>query len=66
VLAMLPKPAAMYRRQIDQGLEREPRAALRARVILRDMLGPITMTPGSNGELWANYRLNSAALVQAG
>jgi signal transduction histidine kinase len=33
--------------------------------ILKDMLGPITMTPGPNGELWASYRLNTAALVKA-
>jgi hypothetical protein len=65
VLALLPKAAAMYCRQIEQGLEGDPRAALKARIILRDMLGPITMMPGPNGELWAGYRLNTAALVKA-
>jgi site-specific DNA recombinase len=65
VLAMLPKVAGLYLKQIKQGLDGEPRAAAKARIVLRDMLGPITMTPGANGELWASYRLSPAALVKA-
>jgi hypothetical protein len=40
--------------------------ALRARHILRDYLGPITLTPGAPGELFATYRLNAGALIKAG
>jgi hypothetical protein len=65
ILSMLPKAAAMYRQQIKDGLDGDPRAAAKARLILRDLLGPITLTPGKKGELWASYRLTPAALVKA-
>jgi hypothetical protein len=35
---MLPKAAALYCKQIDDGLDGDPQAALKARVILREML----------------------------
>ena len=66
VLALLPKAAAMYLKQLEAGLAGDPRAVLRARHILRDYLGPITLTPGKAGELWASYRLNPAVLIQNG
>ncbi|HEY5608723.1 MAG TPA: hypothetical protein VIM38_10330, partial [Alphaproteobacteria bacterium] len=52
-------------KQIKDGLDGDPRAAAKARLILADLLGPITLTPGKRGELWASYRLNPAALVKA-
>jgi hypothetical protein len=64
VLAMLPKAAAMYLKQLEAGLAGDDRAVLRARHIPRDYLGPITLTPGKAGELWASYRLNAGALVK--
>src|ERR1017187_4733868 len=64
VLALLPKAAAMYLKQLEAGLAGDPRGVLRARHILRDYLGPITLTPGKAGELWASYRLNAGALVK--
>jgi hypothetical protein len=36
---MLPRAAEAYRRQITLGLEGEPRAALKARMILRELFG---------------------------
>jgi site-specific DNA recombinase len=65
VLSMLPKAAALYLRQIDQGLDGDPRAALKSRIILREMLGPISLEPGKGGSLWANFKFNPAALVKA-
>jgi len=35
----LPKAAEHFRRQVEQGLDGDPRAALKARVILRELLG---------------------------
>ena len=54
VLSFLPKAAETYRRRIAQGLDGEPRAALKARVILRDLIGGrIRLVPES---LWADTR----------
>lgn len=36
----------------------------RTRVLLRDLLGPITLNPKEEGSLWANCRLDPAALVR--
>ena len=65
IVAMIPKAAAAYREAIEAGLDGDPRAALKARVILRDLLGPVTLEPGRKGELWATYRLAPAALVKS-
>jgi len=45
VLALMPRAAALYREQIDQGLGGDPAAASKARTILRDMLGEFTLSP---------------------
>ena len=63
VLSLLPKAAALYRQQIEAGLEGDVEAAYRARAVLRDLLGTITLTPEGEA-LWASYRLNRAALVK--
>lgn len=63
VLSMLPKAADAYRKQITQGLDGDPRAAARARVLLRDLLGPITLDQDKSGQVWASYKLNRAALL---
>jgi hypothetical protein len=42
--ALMPPPqrdAALYCKQIDDGLDGDPQAALKARVILREMLGEV-------------------------
>ena len=41
-----------------------PREAGKARVILRDLLGPIQMCPGPDGSLWAEFYVRPAALVK--
>ena len=55
ILSILPKAARAYREQIERGLDDNPREAAKARVILRDMLGPIQMCPGKDVSLWAQY-----------
>jgi DNA invertase Pin-like site-specific DNA recombinase len=65
VLSMLPRAAEVYRRQITEGLDGNPREALKARVILREMLGEIRLVPGADGALWAAYSMHPAALVRA-
>ncbi len=65
VSAILPKAAAMYVTQIDDGLAGDVRASAEGRIILREMLGPIVLSPEPDGSLWANYRFNPAALVRA-
>jgi hypothetical protein len=64
ILAALPDAAAAYRRQIEKGLEANPREANKARVILRDLLGPIQMCPGEDGSLWAEFDARPAALLK--
>lgn len=66
VLAALPKAAELYRRQVADGLGGNARAALKARVFLRDLFGgSIRLAPGTDGSLWAEYGLHFQALVRA-
>jgi site-specific DNA recombinase len=65
VLSILPKAAALYSKQIAEGLDGDPRAALKARIILRDLFGgKIRLVPGAQGSLWAEYELHPAALLK--
>jgi len=67
ILTLLPRAAEEYRVQIDLGLDGDPVAAARGRVILRDLFGgKITMSPRPHGSLWGVYALHPAALLQAG
>jgi hypothetical protein len=61
VLAMLPRTGELYREQIDQSLGGDPAASAKARTILREMLGEITLSPGEGGSLWAEYAMQPAA-----
>jgi site-specific DNA recombinase len=63
VLAMLPAAAAAYREQIKAGLDGDPIEALKARVVLRDLVGIVRMIRDEHG-LWAQWRLNPAALLK--
>ena len=66
VLAALPKAAELYRRQVTEGLGGNARAALKARVFLRDLFGgSIRLAPGTDGSLWVEYGLHFQALVRA-
>jgi hypothetical protein len=64
VVSILPKAAALLRRQVEEGLERNPRAAGKARVVLRKWFtGRIDL--GREGEeLWARYGVQPAALLK--
>ena len=50
--------------QIEPGLDGNPRETAKARIIIRDLLGPIQMCPGPDGGLWAEYNTGPAALVK--
>ncbi len=64
LISLLPKAAEAYRRQIAQGLDDDPRAAGKARVILRKLLGSIELSPGPDMRLWAEYELRPSALLK--
>ena len=64
MLAMLPAAAAAYREQIKAGLDGDPVEALKARVVLRDLVGIVRMIRDEHG-LWAQWKLNPAALLKA-
>ena len=61
---MLPKAASVYLELIEEGLGGNARSAAKAKVILKDMLGPISLSPGEGGSLWAAYYNNPWALVR--
>jgi len=66
MISMLPRAAGEYRRQITLGLDNDPRAAGKERAILRKLLGPIDLRPGSDKSLWAEYEICPAALLITG
>ncbi len=67
ILPMLAKAAALYRRQIAQGLDGNEREALKARVILRELFGGrINLKREGKGELWGESALQPAALLAVG
>jgi hypothetical protein len=56
----------MYCRQVAQGLDGDPRAALKARVFLRDWFGgKIRLEPLPDGGLMAHWNENAAALLRS-
>jgi hypothetical protein len=65
MIAMLPKAADEYCRQIAQGLDNDPRAAGKARAILRKLLGTIRRLIPEQRGLWAEYDVQPAVLLQA-
>jgi hypothetical protein len=66
LLAKLPQAARLYRQQIIQALEGDPRAAGKARVILRELFGrEIRLQPQPDGGLLALWNLQPAALLRA-
>ena len=67
MLAAIPRAAALYKQQIELGLDGDPRAALKARVILRQLFnGEIVLRPGPEKSLWAEYEIRPGALVRVG
>ena len=66
MFSMLPKAADLYCRQIALGLDGDPRAALKARVFLREWFGgKIRLEPLPDGGLMAHWNENSVALLRA-
>jgi DNA invertase Pin-like site-specific DNA recombinase len=68
VFALVPKAAEIVRRQVREGLDGDPREALKARVFLRGLFvdGKVVLSPGADGSLWASYSLSPAVLLKAG
>jgi site-specific DNA recombinase len=65
ILALLPKAAEEYRRQIAAGLNGHVREALKARALLRELFGgKVRMIPGLDGSLWAEFGLHTRALLR--
>jgi len=55
----------MYRRQVAQGLDGNPREALKARVFLRQWFsGEIRLEPLPDGGLMAHWNQNATALLR--
>jgi hypothetical protein len=66
-LSERPNAAQLYREQIKLGLQGEPRAALKARVIVRKLLNDeVLIEQDDDGSVWARYSLNPTALIAAG
>jgi hypothetical protein len=66
VLTILPRAAELLRKQIGKGLDGDPVEALNARSTLRKLFcGQVDLMPGGVGELWAEYGLQPAVLLQA-
>jgi hypothetical protein len=60
------RAAALYSRQIAQGLDGNPRAALKARAILREMCVGGRIDLKREGEqLWAEHALQPAACCKS-
>ena len=65
ILTILPKAAAAYLKQVDEFCAGNTKATPRVRAQLKSMIGPITLSPGEDGSLWAMHRrLDFAALVR--
>jgi hypothetical protein len=64
ILTMLPKAAASHLAMIDEDLAGDARAAAKGRVILRDMIGDVSLWRGDLGSLWATYKQDLFAVVR--
>ena len=64
-IAFMSKAAEIYRRQVAQGLDGNPQAALKVRVFLREWLGgKIWLEPLPDGGLQAHWMQNVGALCK--
>jgi hypothetical protein len=65
VLSLLPKRAAAYRRQVQEGLTGDVRATAKARVIVGQLVGgAFKLVPGE-GHLVAHFGLHRLPLMRA-
>jgi hypothetical protein len=66
ILSLLPRAANLYREQIAAGLDGDPKAALSARTLLRELFsGEIRLVPEAGGGLVAHWKLDTGALMRA-
>jgi DNA repair exonuclease SbcCD ATPase subunit len=64
-IAFMSKAAELYRRQVAQGLDGNPQAALKARVFLREWFGgKIRLEPLPDGGFQAHWMQNVGALCK--
>jgi hypothetical protein len=54
----------LYRQKIASGLDGDPAKAMEARLVLKDLIRPVTLTPGQPGELWGSYTPSFSALLK--
>lgn len=66
-LALMPRAAEIYRRQVALGLDGNPQVAQKARLFLREWFGgKIRLEPLADGGSMAHWNQNIGALVSAG
>jgi hypothetical protein len=66
LLALMPRAAEIYRRQVALGLDGNPQAALKVRLFSREWFGAkIRLEPLADGGLMAHWDQNVGALVSA-
>lgn len=64
IFAVLPNAADLYRKQINLGLDGDPRQALKARVVLKKLItDSVVIEQAEDGKVWARYSLQPAALL---
>lgn len=66
VIALMPRAAELYCQQVRAGLDGHPDAVMRARPLLRELIGEVTVLPGEGGSLWASYDFQPAVLLRVG
>jgi hypothetical protein len=64
VLAMLPRAAEIYCKQIIAGLDDNPEATGRAREVLRELIGPVRIITEGD-EVWGVFELRPNVLLKA-
>lgn len=65
VLSLLPKMAAAYRKQVEEGLNGDARAAAQARAIIEHLIGGTFKLVPEKGHLVAHFGLRRPPLLQA-
>jgi hypothetical protein len=65
IQSVLPRAAEMYRRQVNEGLNGNASAAVKASEVLRELFGDrIDLKPEGEGELWVEYGWQLSAVLQ--
>ena len=64
ILSMLSKAAEAYRRQVIVGLDGHLEATAKARSILRELIGTVTIKAEPDGGVWGEFEAQPAALLR--